>query len=296
MVALSRKSRVYTIDKVVEPTPTPGPAPGPPSPAPLVGPSLPPTEEDVNESFPLTSADDEATPQSPYTANRNLIHSLTLPPTIPSIPPSPPGSPKPALAQKFAHFRKLKSQGVHFNEKLLRSSALNNPSLLQKLSAFVGLENEDFYATNMKPDIWDPSAFPKEAFVEALDKNQEKIAKEREENRAKEAREKVEFVSSAEKKPNSRWGVVDRVQGNEREQKNTPPVRERRDRDDRKDDRRSSSRRDERDGGRNEGDRDRRREDDREKKRRRTRSRSRGKERERDREGRYRDYEYRSGR
>ncbi|TGZ83410.1 HCNGP-domain-containing protein [Ascodesmis nigricans] len=272
----------------------PAPPPEPPSDAPIVGPALPPTEDDADDPLLSPTGDDgDDPPQSPYSASRNLIHSLTLPPIIPEIPPSPPGSPKPALAKKFAHFQTLKSQGVHFNEKLLRSSALNNPNLLGKLSAFVGLEKEDFYATNVNPEVWDPKAFPESTYFEQLDKAQEKVSREREERKAKEARDKLEFVSSVEKPKESRWGVEP---GKPNKARDPAPVRGREDRGDGKGDHRTGSGRDERDGKYDDRRRGRDRGyDDRERKRRRSRSSSRPDKRHetgRDREGRYRDYDY----
>lgn len=139
-----------------------------------------------------------STPQSPYTATRALIHDLTLP-TSPNfdIPPSPPGSPPPGMDAKFNHFLLLKKQGVHFNEKLAHSSALKNPSLLQKLMDFAGVEEGDQYATTLPKNVWDPFVFPARAFKEELAKSQQEILKKREEAKARQQRESIEFVSPA---------------------------------------------------------------------------------------------------
>lgn len=139
-----------------------------------------------------------STPQSPYTATRALIHDLTLPlsPNF-DIPPSPPGSPPPGMDAKFNHFLLLKKQGVHFNEKLAHSSALKNPSLLHKLMDFAGVEESDQYATTLPKDVWDPSGFPAWAFKEELAKSQQEILKKKDEARARQQRESIEFISPA---------------------------------------------------------------------------------------------------
>lgn len=110
-------------------------------------------------------SESKAAPQSPYSVTRSLLQVLT-PPPIPTmdIPPSPPGTVPDEINKKFQHFFDLKKQGVHFNEKLARSSALKNPSLLEKLMDFAGIEGESFegegfYDTTLPKDIWDPSQF-----------------------------------------------------------------------------------------------------------------------------------------
>lgn len=81
---------------------------------------------------------------SPCTAERQRCRDLTLPshPDL-SIPESPPGSPSPALTSKFQNFLDLKARGVHFNERLAKSSALRNPALFDRLMVFAGVVNDD---------------------------------------------------------------------------------------------------------------------------------------------------------
>lgn len=173
---------------------------------------------------------------------------------------------------------------MHFNEKLLRSSSLRNPNLLQKLTAFAGFDDADQYSTNLPPDVWDPTAFKEEAFVEKLAANQTRIAEAREAAKLEHARGKLEFVSSVrvqtppppqEPPLKERLGAsaAERVmKGLERE---TKSVLSRRDRDDgvagRRDDR-SRRRDDDRDRRRGDDYRDRGRYDDKEWRRRRSRS------------------------
>ncbi len=177
--------------------------------------------------------DSASTPHSPYTTTRTLIHNLTLPPNPNfNIPPSPPGSPPPGMDQKLSHFLSLKNQGVHFNAKLAQSSALKNPSLLQKLMHFAGVEERNQYATTLPKDIWDPSGFPDWAFKEELARSQQDILKRREDAKAKEQRESIDFVSSSSKGGASdsgarglRGSVAERVMaGLDRERTRSPMV------------------------------------------------------------------------
>ncbi|KAM4059708.1 HCNGP-like protein [Hirsutella rhossiliensis] len=136
-------------------------------------------------------------PASPYSANRALIHDLTLP-SIPNldIPPSPSGSPPPRASKSFEQFLALKKNGTHFNSKLEQSTALRNPGVMDKLMDFVGLDERQQYETTLSPDLWNPAAFPETAFVEKLRKSREKIANQREADKASGARSSVDFVPS----------------------------------------------------------------------------------------------------
>lgn len=156
----------------------------------LVGPAgPPPSTVPENNTF--------SQPSSPYTSQRATIRNLTLPsnPNL-DVPPSPPGSPAPGADQKFAHFLRLKQQGVHFNAKLASSSALKNPSLLPKLMEFAGVKDQHQYATTLPTHLWDPEGFPESAYKEELAKSQKEILKSQEEEKAKATREGIEFVSA----------------------------------------------------------------------------------------------------
>lgn len=139
--------------------------------------------------------DNGSVPSSPYTANRLQVRNLTMPP-IPSfeIPPSPPGSPPPATTAKFARFLEFKKKGVHFNERLSQSAALRNPGLLAKQMDFAGISQEDQYASSLPESIAVPTRFPEWAYADKLVAAHSKIAKKREEERAKVQREAVDFV------------------------------------------------------------------------------------------------------
>lgn len=141
----------------------------------------------------FSEEDQEAPPQSPYSANRALLRQLTLP-TVPNydIPPSPPGSPPPNTAAKMKQFLELKKQGIHFNEKLAKSTALKNPALTQKLMDFAGIDEAGQYGTTLPKELWDPSMFPEHAFKEGLALSQKKLKDEK----ARGPGEAVNFVTA----------------------------------------------------------------------------------------------------
>ena len=163
----------------------------------IIGPSIP--VENIAENEELSAR------QSPYSANYNMIRDLTLP-TVPNleIPPSPPDSPSPGMEKKFAHFLELKKQGVHFNEKLARSSALKNPALLQKLMASAGMEESDQYKTTLPRALWDPSGFPPWAYKEELAQSQQKLLATKEEECKKVKRDALDFVPASASEQSSR--------------------------------------------------------------------------------------------
>ncbi|KAM5356002.1 hypothetical protein ACJ41O_002648 [Fusarium nematophilum] len=156
-----------------------------------LGPSLPPMEEA------LVKEQDAQTPSSPYSASRALLRDLTLPsePNL-DIPPSPPGSPPPGANKKFEQFLELKKTGTHFNAKLEQSSALRNPSLMDKLMKFVDLDERTQYSTTLPSELWNPASFPDWAFKNRLRKSSEKLAKERETDKAAGGRTAIDFVPS----------------------------------------------------------------------------------------------------
>jgi hypothetical protein len=127
-------------------------------------------------------------------------------PPIPNfdIPPSPPGSPPPTTSKKFARFLELKKQGIHFNEKLERSSALKNPSLLLKLMDFAGIDEKEQYASALPDDLAVPTSFPAWAYADQLNKTQQKVMKKREEEQARKQREAIDFVPAVGSASSSR--------------------------------------------------------------------------------------------
>ncbi len=159
-----------------------------------------------SDYIPSPSADVEpSTPQSPYSANRARLRELTLP-SLPNLdmPDSPPGSPPAGTNAKFAHFLELKKQGVHFNEKLAKSSALKNPSMMQKLMEFASIDEAAQYGTTLPKELWDPNGFPEWAFKEELAKNQQKTLKKKEDEKTRGQRESVDFVPAAASGESSR--------------------------------------------------------------------------------------------
>ncbi|KAI1336850.1 hypothetical protein F5Y15DRAFT_392396 [Xylariaceae sp. FL0016] len=167
----------------------------------IYGPQMGPSQPEVGASFPPleedTAEDDTAQaqpPGSPYTSTRALLRDLTLP-TVPNmdIPPSPPGSPPPATSKKFEHFLELKKKGVHFNSRIAQNPSMRNPALMDKLMAFVELDQKDQYATTLDQDVWDPSIFPRYAYKEQLKQSQSEVAQGRTRGRG----EAVGFVPAS---------------------------------------------------------------------------------------------------
>lgn len=81
-----------------------------------------------------------------------------------------------AANKKFEQFLELKKKGVHFNSKIAKSSALKNPSLMDKLMKFVEVDQKGQYKTTLGPESWDPSIFPKTAYKEQLRQSQTEIS------------------------------------------------------------------------------------------------------------------------
>lgn len=199
---------------------SPAPKLGPvlPTESAKMGPSLPPADE--AEAYPeemdqdldqYAQGDQTQPPSSPYSANRALLHQLTLP-TVPQldIPPSPPpGSPSAderhaALTAKFDKFLELKrTKDVHFNARIADSHAFRNPEQTDKLLGFIGIDTKfdkdsgagaGQYATTLPAELWDPAGFPAWAYRGRLRRAQEKVSKER--TRAQ--GEAVQFVPAAD--------------------------------------------------------------------------------------------------
>ncbi|RCI15695.1 hypothetical protein L249_3486 [Ophiocordyceps polyrhachis-furcata BCC 54312] len=190
-----------------------------------LGPSLPPTgegeegggggggggeEEEEEEVLPTDRT-------SPSDNDRALIHHLTLP-AVPDldIPPSPPGSPPSRTSKSFEQFLELKKQGTHFNAKLEQSTSLRNPSIMDKLMDFAELEGLKQYETTLSPDLWNPAAFPEAAFFDRLRKTREKIAKEREDERASGTRTTIDFVPPTMASPQLPGGLAKADKGRSR--------------------------------------------------------------------------------
>jgi hypothetical protein len=142
--------------------------------------------------------DPASRPASPYSSYRALLRDLTLPsaPNL-DIPPSPPGSPPPGTNEKFEKFLELKKKGTHFNAKLEQSTALKNPSLMDKLMRFVEVDEHSQYSTTLATDLWNPAAFPDWALKEKLRKSHDKLLKEKEAEKTTGTRTTVEFVPSS---------------------------------------------------------------------------------------------------
>ncbi|KAK6865837.1 HCNGP-like protein-domain-containing protein [Apiospora arundinis] len=178
-----------TVEAKDAPDTTPKAEPTAQAPPPLAEPSgvigPMPQQGDANPSFPpLEDApiDDEEAglvlpPGSPYSASRALLRNLTLP----------------RINKQFEQFLELKKNGVHFNSKIAQSSALKNPGLMDKLMNFVEIDHKGQYQTTLGPDLWDPAAFPREAYKEGLRQNQVDINQAR----ARKQGAPMEFVAAS---------------------------------------------------------------------------------------------------
>ncbi|KAF3915939.1 hypothetical protein AA313_de0205980 [Arthrobotrys entomopaga] len=289
---------------VTSPPPLQGPQGPPQTDADTFGPMRPPVETSYPPSEDAASEQAGPTPPplSPYSQNRALLRSYTIPNLTSelTIPDSPLTSPPPGIAKQFASFLTLKQKNVHFNQKLSQTTALRNPNLLENLMQHVGMDSTGQYASNWNKEIWNPD--PKflgagiekakgETAVQAL----ARLQKEGFEERMAE-RKTVEFVgSSSEKVEKSGVGAkagqvpmsaAERVMsGLDRERKPSPsiPKREGQASGSRREDDRDRDRNRNRDDGR----RDRYRDEPDRQKRHRSRSRDRSRDRHRYRE---RDY------
>ncbi|TQS38525.1 hypothetical protein Golomagni_00968 [Golovinomyces magnicellulatus] len=157
---------------------------------PLIGPQFPDPATECN-----FSEDAAFNALSPYSKNRAMLRNLTIlkQPNY-EIPPSPHGSPQKSMEAKFNHFLELKKRGVHFNQKLAKSTVLRNPSLMQKLMDFAGIDEIGQYFSTLPESQWNPSIFPNSAFKDELGASQKRILKTREDEKAKAPRETVEFI------------------------------------------------------------------------------------------------------
>ncbi|KAI9017810.1 HCNGP-like protein-domain-containing protein [Gaertneriomyces semiglobifer] len=99
---------------------------------------------------------------------------LLRPPDLPGlrnwgIPDEAVGECDPAIEQKVARFLSLKAQGMHFNDRLMRTHAFRNPSIMSKMIEFLGLDET---GSNYVKDVFDPKRWPKEAFYDEMLKTQ----------------------------------------------------------------------------------------------------------------------------
>jgi hypothetical protein len=101
----------------------------------------------------------------------------------------------------------LKGREIHFNDKLSKSAALKNPSLMQKLMDFSGIDEAAQYATTLSKELWNPGQFPELAYKEELSKSQQRILKKQEDEKIRGQREAVDFIPAAASGESSRSGT-----------------------------------------------------------------------------------------
>lgn len=127
---------------------------------------------------------------------RNHVRNLTMPPAPNfDIPPSPPGSPSATSAKKATQFLALKKEkAIHFNERVLQSSALRNPELSQRLTELAQISQENQYKSSLPQEFAVRTEYPESAHADQLIKAHKKIAAERE-SEQKGKRSRLEFVA-----------------------------------------------------------------------------------------------------
>nr|KAJ3421954.1 hypothetical protein HK105_001721 [Polyrhizophydium stewartii] len=78
--------------------------------------------------------------------------------------------PTQAMQERIERFTALRSRGVFLNDRLVGTHSFRNPSIMSKLIEFLELDEA---GTNLEPSVYDPRAFPKQAFYRELAKAQE---------------------------------------------------------------------------------------------------------------------------
>ncbi|KAF1824310.1 uncharacterized protein K489DRAFT_179626 [Dissoconium aciculare CBS 342.82] len=116
---------------------------------------------------------------------------------IPDAPPPPASNSEEALTlsqttKKFERFLTLKKQNIHFNERLAKHPALENPGFLTNLMNVAGITLEQSYASSLAPESAVRTNWPESCFVEKLVWQNERREKKRLGERGK-----VDFVPSS---------------------------------------------------------------------------------------------------
>ena len=105
------------------------------------------------------------------------------------VPDSPPGELNARTMEKYLGYVAAANEGNKINDHIRHSKKFRNPCLLDKLVAFLGVQE---FGTNYPPELYDPTAFSRDEYYEVL----EEARREWEHRQARKQGEKVEFRSS----------------------------------------------------------------------------------------------------
>lgn len=121
------------------------------------------------------------------------------------IPPPPAGKCPAKLQDKISGlFEKMRREGLDMNAKIQRRKDFRNPSIYEKLIEFMGIDEK---GSNYPPEVYDPHAWGKESFYDALDKAQKLDMEKREKERKD--RTKIEFVTGTKRPPSATDAMID---------------------------------------------------------------------------------------
>ena len=131
------------------------------------------------------------------------LRDAILPPLIPELPDwnIPPSPPIPDNAEQLPitatvdKYLALKAQGKHFNQTLADNPAFRNPSMINRLREFVGIEDE--YGSNMPREVWSHLELPKFAYADKIAQQQRETESADAERQA--GRKAVDFAPAAHK-------------------------------------------------------------------------------------------------
>ena len=131
------------------------------------------------------------------------LRDSILPPLIPELPDwnIPPSPPIPDNAEQLPitatvdRFLALKAQGKHFNQTLADNPTFRNPSMINRLRDFVGIEDE--YGSNVPRDVWSHLDLPQFAYADKIAQQQRETESADAERQA--GRKAVDFAPAAHK-------------------------------------------------------------------------------------------------
>ena len=140
-------------------------------------------------------------PETAETITGVSEHLLT---TMPQLPPRPVpvGRCSTKLQEKIRFLLELKHRkNLDFNTSIQKRKSFKDPGMYKILLSFLNL---DEYGSNFSKGLFDPTGWREESFYDNLSKAQKEAYKEKEREKAKQARARIEFVSgtkTAAKRP-----------------------------------------------------------------------------------------------